>query len=364
MQGLVHYSDDSSPETSARTAGLDGAASPAAAAAVAVAGPSTNRKRPSGIVLTPTATTAASSTSRRSQHTGPASAAQAGNGNGNRKGKGKSRELPENLTHTAQSDLASSEIGGGPTSPSADQSSYSRSLAARLGLGPEFEGLGEDEIFKIVTAPKEIHEHHSQGGEVSEGHGQGSLDARGSLVPDWGIPPAVDPYLASDALKAKVDHFLRLKYEKGEHINTRLLSSSSFANPHIYSKLVEFVSIDERATAFPSSGWLTRRKLTSPSILAKYSPKAMSETQKRKAEQAKLAQAAGSRKEIGFTKAKHDDKPKSRVSEGGWDKDRDRNSHRKGEGGHRERDRDKKRERHDRERDRERDDRDRKRERR
>jgi hypothetical protein len=92
-----------------------------------------------------------------------------------------------------------------------------------------FEGMTEEEIFKVVTRPAEI-----------EG------------IADWGIPAAVDPDQASDTLKvlhifrndhsltskAKVQQFLRLKYEKGQHINTTLLSSSSFANPHIYSKLV------------------------------------------------------------------------------------------------------------------------------
>lgn len=35
-----------------------------------------------------------------------------------------------------------------------------------------------------------------------------------------------------------MQNFLRLKVEKGQHINTTLLSSTAFANPHIYTKLV------------------------------------------------------------------------------------------------------------------------------
>lgn len=42
--------------------------------------------------------------------------------------------------------------------------------------------------------------------------------------------------------QAKVTHFLRLKDEQGEHINTRLLGSSAFANPRIYSQLVSALS--------------------------------------------------------------------------------------------------------------------------
>ncbi|OCF44442.1 hypothetical protein I317_01702 [Kwoniella heveanensis CBS 569] len=321
----------------------------------------TTRKRPSGVVMTPTQTS--TSTSRRSN---PKSAITHHRDNGTDKGKGKNEELPENLTHTAQSDLAASELGvhGLPLLSGGDSGSGPGpgSIAARLGLiGPEFEGLSEDEIFKIVTMPKDIY----TGGSNTEGGGNdvGDDNARGGgqqgrrVVPGWGIPPAVNPELASEALKTKVDHFLRLKYERGEHINTRLLSSSAFANPHIYSKLVEFVSIDERATAFPTSGWLTRRNLTSPLLLAKYSPRAMSEAQKRKAELAKLAQAAGARKEIGFTKGKYsDDKPKSRATESGWDKDKERDR-----GGHRKSDRERKRDRYEKDKER---DRDRKRERR
>lgn len=40
-----------------------------------------------------------------------------------------------------------------------------------------------------------------------------------------------------------MDNFLRIKYERNQHINTTLLSSSAFANPHIYAKLVSSLSI-------------------------------------------------------------------------------------------------------------------------
>jgi hypothetical protein len=36
----------------------------------------------------------------------------------------------------------------------------------------------------------------------------------------------------------KVNTYLQYKLERGQHINTTLLSSTAFANPHIYSKLV------------------------------------------------------------------------------------------------------------------------------
>ncbi|KAK8843509.1 hypothetical protein IAR55_007169 [Kwoniella newhampshirensis] len=274
MQGLVHYSDDSSPEPSS-------AAGPSRLRNESSAGPSrgTTKVKPrSGIVLTPTTTRP----TKRPRRTPPISSSSSST---------KSTHLPENLTHTAQSDLAESELA---TSVQADTNSSSK-------FGAVFDGLTEDEVFKIVTMPREL-----------EG------------VDDWGIPPEVDPEEASPQLKAKVENFLRLKYERGEHINTRLLSSSSFANPHIYSKLVEFVSIDERATAFPSSGWLTRRRLES--LIPTYGPSALSASQKVKEEAVRAAQAIGTRKEIGFAPARHrDEKRREREKERGRDDRREKN---------------------------------------
>lgn len=48
-----------------------------------------------------------------------------------------------------------------------------------------FEGMSEEEIFKIVTRPAEF-----------EG------------IADWGIPPEVDPDQASDALKVNLAQIL------------------------------------------------------------------------------------------------------------------------------------------------------------
>nr|KIR44262.1 hypothetical protein I312_06551 [Cryptococcus bacillisporus CA1280] len=162
---------------------------------------------------------------------------------------------------------------------------------------------------------------------------------------DWGIPPEVDPAECDLKLKAKVEHFLKLKYTQGEHINTRLLSSSAFANPHIYTKLVEFVSIDERATAFPSTGWLTRRHLES--IIPTYGPAALSAEQKRKEEAKKATQVPGARKEIGFAKG--------RYSDDGRRRDHHHDTERREVGRHRAREREKYREREERHKERRRD---------
>lgn len=40
-----------------------------------------------------------------------------------------------------------------------------------------------------------------------------------------------------------------------KHFNDSLMSNRSFRNPHLYTRLVEFVDVDERATNFPKELW-------------------------------------------------------------------------------------------------------------
>lgn len=98
--------------------------------------------------------------------------------------------------------------------------------------------------------------------------------------------------------QAKVEGYLKLKMERDQHINTTLLSSTAFANPHIYSKLVEFVNIDERGSAYPQGGWLTRRGLEEK--LPAWGSKALAETQKKAQDELDKSQAAGARNRIDF----------------------------------------------------------------
>ncbi|KAF9821666.1 hypothetical protein IEO21_00512 [Rhodonia placenta] len=75
-------------------------------------------------------------------------------------------------------------------------------------------------------------------------------------VDDWGIPPeASEP--CDPALEAKLSGFLAMKRDPGDpkHFNDSLMSNRSFRNPHLYTKLVEFVDVDERATNFPQDVW-------------------------------------------------------------------------------------------------------------
>jgi hypothetical protein len=155
-------------------------------------------------------------------------------------------------------------------------------------------------------------------------------------------------------MQAKVAHFLGLKANQNQHINTSLLASSTFHNPHIYSKLVEFVDVDERQSYFPGHGWLTRSVIEDE--IQRYGPKRMSEDQKRMQEQAKVRQEVGKRSTIAFQPGKSGrDKDGERYETGGGNgrgrlddkkREKDRESRRE-----RERDRERDRYRPDRPRD-------------
>ncbi|GMK58715.1 hypothetical protein CspeluHIS016_0601570 [Cutaneotrichosporon spelunceum] len=167
----------------------------------------------------------------------------------------------------------------------------------------EFEGMSDGEIFRLVT----------RSGDESE----------------WRLPPEVDPTTADSRLQAKVSQFLRLK-QQGQHINTSLMQSSSFANPTIYTKLVEFVDIDERASAFPGGGWLTRRGLEGQ--IPTFGPKALQVRQNAMDAANKRAQE-GKRREIAFTRSGRGERESDRDERRRGDRDRDRGRDRREKGG-------------------------------
>jgi hypothetical protein len=75
-------------------------------------------------------------------------------------------------------------------------------------------------------------------------------------VNDWGVPPeSSDP--CEPTLYAKLAQFSALKRDpvNPKHFNDSLMSNRSFRNPHLYTKLVEFVDVDERTTNFPKDIW-------------------------------------------------------------------------------------------------------------
>jgi hypothetical protein len=75
-------------------------------------------------------------------------------------------------------------------------------------------------------------------------------------VEDWGIPPeSTEP--CNPAIQTKLAQFHALKRDTSnpKHFNDSLMSNRSFRNPHLYTKLVEFVDVDERSTNFPLDIW-------------------------------------------------------------------------------------------------------------
>ncbi|KAI5451585.1 hypothetical protein NCC49_001570 [Naganishia albida] len=142
----------------------------------------------------------------------------------------------------------------------------------------EFRGMSDEQVFRRVSRPPDM-----------------------PGVEEWGIPPPTAER-PSTALQAKVSNFLKLKIEQDRHINTTLLSSTAFANPHIYSKLVEFVDIDERGSAFPGGGWITRRNLESR--IPEWGPHALAAQQKAQETALLASQASGKRKNIDFTSSR------------------------------------------------------------
>lgn len=90
---------------------------------------------------------------------------------------------------------------------------------------------------------------------------------------DWGISPAPSGscspevevtfistyvlYFSKLSTQAKLAQFHQLKRDltHPKHFNDSLMANRSFRNPHLYTKLVEFVDVDERTTNFPKDIW-------------------------------------------------------------------------------------------------------------
>ncbi|KAF9011531.1 HCNGP-domain-containing protein, partial [Hymenopellis radicata] len=126
---------------------------------------------------------------------------------------------------------------------------------------------------------------------------------------DWGIPPPptgpCDPVIEA---KLAQFHVLKNDPDSPRHFNDSLMANRSFRNPHLYTKLVEFVDVDERASNFPRERW-------DPSDLHPdwYADK-IAEVQKARSEQQSSSNktAGGQRSQIAFTSAKPKDKDKDK----------------------------------------------------
>jgi len=128
-------------------------------------------------------------------------------------------------------------------------------------------------------------------------------------VVDWGIPEectsACDP-----ALQAKLAQFSALKHDRinPKHFNDSLMSNRSFRNPHLYTKLVEFVDVDERTTNFPKDMWdpndVKRDWFADQIGCNSWVRQFKADAQKEKSERQSAAQTAGKRSHINFSSSK------------------------------------------------------------
>ncbi|PWZ02580.1 hypothetical protein BCV70DRAFT_196826 [Testicularia cyperi] len=125
----------------------------------------------------------------------------------------------------------------------------------------------------------------------------------GTLDPLWGLTslnsdPSDTCASCDPALEAKLARFHELKMQ-GTHFNESLMSNRSFNNPHIYSKLVDFVDIDETRSNFPDlvpGGWNPHDKET----LRQGDPDRLVLQQDRERERREQKQKRGIERKIAF----------------------------------------------------------------
>jgi len=118
-------------------------------------------------------------------------------------------------------------------------------------------------------------------------------------VNDWGVPPeSSDP--CEPTLYAKLAQFSALKRDpvNPKHFNDSLMSNRSFRNPHLYTKLVEFVDVDERTTNFPKDIW------DPANVQRDWFADQIADAQKARSEKQAAAQATGKRNHIDFSSSK------------------------------------------------------------
>ncbi|GAA5996322.1 hypothetical protein JCM5350_007231 [Sporobolomyces pararoseus] len=70
----------------------------------------------------------------------------------------------------------------------------------------------------------------------------------------FGIPP-IPTGPCNPAVEAKLSNFNSLRQSRGLHFNDSLSSSKAFRNPRIYTKLVEFMDVDETGNCWDKSVW-------------------------------------------------------------------------------------------------------------
>ncbi|GAA99239.1 uncharacterized protein L969DRAFT_93701 [Mixia osmundae IAM 14324] len=121
-----------------------------------------------------------------------------------------------------------------------------------------------------------------------------SDERRLALLQRMGVDPSSSAEPVSETLEAKLATFHELK-STGIHFNDTLVRNKAFRNPHILSKLVDFLNIDEKTSNFPKSVWDAQHGLPPEASASR-----IAEAQKRRAEERTAAQAPGKRSAIAF----------------------------------------------------------------
>lgn len=87
------------------------------------------------------------------------------------------------------------------------------------------------------------------------------------------------------------------------------------------------MDLEERATAFPGGGWLTRRNLEGE--IPTYGPRALTAQQNAMADAVRRSQESGKRRDIAFTSARTEREGRDSGRERDrYDRNRDRDEHR------------------------------------
>lgn len=92
-------------------------------------------------------------------------------------------------------------------------------------------------LLYLLAPPPKLLPPESPGGSFLEDH-------------EWGLGIEKSTEGVDEALAAKLAKFHKLKEEQGTHFNQSLNRNRSFRNPHIYSKLVQWVGVEETGSAY------------------------------------------------------------------------------------------------------------------
>lgn len=112
--------------------------------------------------------------------------------------------------------------------------------------------------------------------------------------------------------QAKINSFLALKRDSDNprHFNDSLMSNRAFRNPHLYTKLVEFVDVDERTTNFPKHIW------DPTDMKEEWYADRIAEAQKARSEATSASQHSSQRSRIDFATSSSSSAHRQRVEAG------------------------------------------------